>query len=588
MSAKISLRTPRASTLGRRNFIRSLGTAGLGVGLGVLASPVSARSLFEAAARERGRREMTADILIVGGGLGGCAAALAALEAGKHVILTEETDWIGGQLTQQGVPPDENRWIETHGCTRTYRSLRNGIRDYYRRHFPLLPEVASRAHLNPGDGNVSRLCHEPKVALAVLESLLAPYQASRQLVILLEHHAIAAETQGDSVLGVTLRSQRSGGTVSVRAPYFIDATELGDLLPLARVEFVTGAEARRAHGELHAPEIAQPANQQAFTVCFAVDHVSGADHRIEKPREYPFWRSYLPQLTPPWPGPLLSLTYSHPVTLQPRTVGFSPISETTGDLLNLWRYRRIARQSQFKPGAYPGDISLINWPQNDYWLGNLVGVSDGEATRHVRRAKQLSLSLLYWLQTEVPRVDGGTGWPGLRLRGDLMGTEDGLAKYPYIRESRRIRAVYTVAETDCGRQARAQLTGASETAVKAKDYHDTVGIGHYNIDLHPSTQGVNYIDVPSLPFQIPLGALLPIRVKNLLPACKNLGATHITNGCYRLHPVEWNIGEAAGALAAFALDRREPVHAVREKPALLRDFQARLEQRGVELRWPAT
>ena len=158
-----------------------------------------------------------------------------------------------------------------------------------------------------------------------------------------------------------------------------------------------------------------------------------------------------------------------------------------------------------------------------------------------------------------------------------MGTEDGLAKYPYIRESRRIRAVYTVAEADCGRQARSRLTGEPESTVRAKDYPDSIGIGHYNIDLHPSTQRVNYIDIPSLPFQIPLGALLPIRVKNLLPACKNIGTTHITNGCYRLHPVEWNIGESAGALVAFALDRKEPVHAVRERPDLLRDFQSRLQ-----------
>src|SRR5206468_9538617 len=67
------------------------------------------------------------------------------------------------------------------------------------------------------------------------------------------------------------------------------------------------------------------------------------------------------------------------------------------------------------------------------------------------------------------------------------------------------------------------------------------------IYLHPSSGGDNYIDVSSLPFQIPLGSLIPKRVENLLPACKNLGTTHITNGCYRLHPVEWNIGESAGA-----------------------------------------
>ena len=51
----------------------------------------------------------------------------------------------------------------------------------------------------------------------------------------------------------------------------------------------------------------------------------------------------------------------------------------------------------------------------------------------------------------------------------------------------------------------------------------------------------------------PLGALIPVRAENLLPANKNIGTTHITNGCYRLHPVEWSIGEAVGALAVIAL-----------------------------------
>ncbi len=38
-------------------------------------------------------------------------------------------------------------------------------------------------------------------------------------------------------------------------------------------------------------------------------------------------------------------------------------------------------------------------------------------------------------------------------------------------------------------------------------YADTVGVGMYRIDLHPSTGGDNYIDVASSPFEIPLGAL---------------------------------------------------------------------------------
>src|SRR6266542_3819384 len=64
------------------------------------------------------------------------AAARAAARAGRRVILTEETDWIGGQLTSQAVPPDEHPWIESFGCTRSYRNFRDGARDYYLRHYP--------------------------------------------------------------------------------------------------------------------------------------------------------------------------------------------------------------------------------------------------------------------------------------------------------------------------------------------------------------------------------------------------------------------------------------------------------------------
>ncbi len=131
-----------------------------------------------------------------------------------------------------------------------------------------------------------------------------------------------------------------------------------------------------------------------------------------------------------------------------------------------------------------------------------------------------------------------------------------------------------------------KVTGQKRDEVRAERFADSVGLGSYRIDLHPSSGGDNYIDVSSLPFQIPLGALLPRRVENLLPACKNLGVTHVTNGCYRLHPVEWNVGEAAGALAAFCLQRKEPPRQVRKDRKLLADFQALLRGEGVELEWP--
>src|SRR6185295_2534372 len=88
------------------------------------------------------------------------------------------------------------------------------------------------------------------------------------------------------------------------------------------------------------------------------------------------------------------------------------------------------------------------------------------------------------------------------------------------------------------------------------------------------------------PFQIPLGALVPRRTANLLAAAKNIGTTHITNGCYRLHPVEWNIGEAAGRLAAYCLSQRITPRAVRQTGALLAAFQQQLLASGIELAWP--
>jgi hypothetical protein len=110
--------------------------------------------------------------------------------------MTEETDWVGGQLTSQAVPPDEHPWIEAFGGTQLYRSYRNAVRDYYRRHFPLTQEARDRVMLNPGGGSVSRLTHEPRVSLAVLENMLAPWIGGGQLTLLLHHKATAADVEG--------------------------------------------------------------------------------------------------------------------------------------------------------------------------------------------------------------------------------------------------------------------------------------------------------------------------------------------------------------------------------------------------------
>jgi hypothetical protein len=523
-------------------------------------------------------KELYADIAIIGGSTGGCAAALAAASAGKKVIMTEETDWIGGQLTSQAVPPDEHPWIEMFGCTSNYRNFRNAVRDYYAKYFPLSYEARNSLYLNPGNANVSRISHEPRTALAVLHQMLAPYIHSGRLVILTRHVAIKAETDGDNISSVTVKSLNTGDKYTIVASYFLDATDCGDILPLTGVEYVTGAESQAETGEPHAlPGESQPQDMQAITHCFAVDYLEGENHVIDKPEDYSFWREYKPDF---WPDKFLSFSGVRPNTLDPVVYDFFP----KGDGLHYWKgfslftYRRLIDKSNFKDGTFDSDITIINWPQNDYFIGSIIDVHEEERKRHLKGAKQLSLSLLYWLQTEAPRPDGGVGYPGLRLRKDVLGTEDGLAMAPYIRESRRIKAEFTILEQ--------HLTKEENPRGLAKKFNDSVGIGYYSIDLHPSTGNRNYIHFSICPFQIPLGSLIPLRVNNLLPACKNIGTTHISNGCYRLHPVEWNIGESAGYLAAFSLDKKVLPREVRNNKELLESFQDLLTQQGIELEWP--
>jgi hypothetical protein len=511
------------------------------------------------------------DIAIIGGGLGACAAALGAARLGRRVILTEETHWLGGQLTNQAVPPDEHPWIEAYGATATYRTLRRQIRDYYRAHVPLTAEARAHEALNPGNGWVSGLCHDPRVAVAVLHQMMMPYQLSGRLFVMHPHRPISAWTHGDRITGVVVRGLESERDSLIEAPFFIDATPYGDLLDLADVEHVLGAESRSETAEPHAPPQADPRDQQAITVCFAMEHLPEEDHTIDRPRQYELWREFRPA---GWPGPLLSWTTLRPDTHQPVT---RLLFEAEDDH-PWWRFRRILDRANFKDGFSSSDITVVNWPQNDYWFGPVVGVDPSECARNLEAARHLSLSLLYWLQTEAPRPDGGVGYPGLRLRGDVVGgTPDGLAPAPYVRESRRIRAEFTVLEQHIAHPLRPD---------GPELFDDSVGIGCYRIDLHPRVSGAGYLDLGCWPFQIPLGAMVPVRVENLLPGGKNLGVTHITNGAFRVHPVEWNVGEVAGLLAVFCLERGLTPRSVRNRPHLLDEFQALLRNEGIELSWP--
>ena len=307
------------------------------------------------------------DLLIAGGGLGGCAAALAACSKGLKVVMTEETDWIGGQVTTQAVPFDENRWIEKFGSTGRYREYRNNIRDYYRKNAPLTESAKQIDELNPGNALVSRLGHDPRVSVQVLTEMLSPYLITGQLTIHFGTIVKNVERKGRKVTSVTLEHLTNGNHSEVTAEYVIDATETGDLLPLSGIEYVVGAESQAETGEAHATEVAEPNNIQGFTYVLAMEYREGENHVIPEPDMYSFWRDYHPDI---WPDKYLSFFGPHPHTLEKREYALFEDEEK----FSLWNYRRIYDRTQFDV-ATSGDITLLNWPQNDYLIGNIYDVT---------------------------------------------------------------------------------------------------------------------------------------------------------------------------------------------------------------------
>jgi hypothetical protein len=143
-----------------------------------------------------------------------------------------------------------------------------------------------------------------------------------------------------------------------------------------------------------------------------------------------------------------------------------------------------------------------------------------------------------------------------------------------------MKALFTVTEGHIGREMRGEGAGSERFA-------DSVGIGYYRIDLHPSTSGRGYVDIDCFPFQIPLRSLVPAGMDNLLGGAKNIGTTHISNGAYRLHPVEWSIGEAAAVAASEALRRGAGLRDLASDDRAVGSVQEVLSDRlGVALAWP--
>lgn len=433
--------------------------------------------------------------------------------------------------------------------------------------------------------------------------------------------------------------------------YVVDATETGELIALADVPYRLGIDARSYLEPTSSSATNDPYCTQGFTYTFAME-ATKEPHSFTIPpsfRQYFGYYSYeLPRLAS---FPLV-FTYrriwSPDDGEQAKFGGIEFSAPAPGDIsMQNWTWG-----NDYRPGTAADNLvytrnqlQATGQLQPGGWMGGLRVDSLGKAEEHAK-------GYFYWLVAGTTDSQLGAGvkqpQPNNRYLAGLdspMGTVHGLSKYPYMREARRIIGRpswghpqgFTLWEIDISRRdyndfyyrltlapemyrrLKATLAGLETTSViagtkspeettrrtRSTVFADSVGIGHYAIDFHPCM----VLSPPELPgnterfgerrgagqaypFQIPLRAMIPREIDNLLVAGKNIATSHIAAAAYRVHSFEWSAGAAAGTTAAFALEKAiAPYQLVDQLPQQepeLEDLKRRLEENGNPTAFPDT
>lgn len=440
---------------------------------------------------------LTTDLLVVGGGTGGTAAAIQAARRGVRVLLATEGPWLGGMLTAAGVcAPDGNELAALQ--TGLWGAFLQALRDR-----------------QPGGldwGWVSFFTYEPAIGAQIFHDWA---MALPTLTWVRGVRPVAVHRSGERITGVTFDS----GLV-VQARITIDGTELGDLLALGDVPHRWGWEWQDQWQEPTAPP-----GPTALTDRFPV--------------QAPTWVVYLqdfgegaiaPEIPPP--------PDYDPDRYAQAFEGY----ESPQQVLD---YGRIA-----------GDRFMLNWPQagNDYGddLNRLIGTPADQAAC-LQAARDRSQGFACWLQQQLGRRYG--------LAVDLFPDTQGFAFYPYFRESRRLQGVATVTECDILPVAggwgaplpRDPATGAA-SAIAYGNYPNDHHYPGEQFPLAPKSLrwGGRWTGTA---FALPYGCLIPAAIDGLLVCDKNISVSHMANGATRLQPVVMGLGQAAGMAAALCLER---------------------------------
>ena len=472
---------------------------------------------------------LKADVLVVGGGTGGTAAAVQAARRGAKTILVSEFPWLGGMLTNAGVcAPDGNELA----------AFQTGLWGAF------LRELQQRQPGGLDWGWVSFFTYEPRTGAEIFADWV---KCLPNLQWISGQTAQNVLKEGNRISGVRFAD------FTVAAEITLDATELGDLLALAQVPHRWGWEFQAQWGEPSAP-IARNALTQRYSV------------------QAPTWVVVMQDfgegaVAPEIPAP--------PVDNPDRFIGAWD-AYTPEQFLNY--------------GRLPGGLLMINWPirGNDYGEGvdRLIGSQTSrqeflqESLWHSQsfaRFIQTQLGLRYGLAENIFPIS-----PTENSQNSCL-VRSAFALHPYYRESRRLRGISTVTETDILPVFGARV---AKLPIDSQGICQTIAIGNYANDHHYTTGDI-FLQPKSIrwggrwtgtPFTIPYGALIPESTDGLLVCEKNISVSHIANGATRLQPVVMNIGQAAGMAAALCVEggcqpRDLPVRVLQE--ALLQDSEAR-------------
>ncbi|MBW4559230.1 MAG: FAD-dependent oxidoreductase [Trichormus sp. ATA11-4-KO1] len=171
----------------------------------------------------------TADVLVVGGGTGGTAAAIQAARRGAKTILVSEFPWLGGMLTSAGVSaPDGNELM----------AFQTGLWGAF------LQELRQRQPGGLDNSWVSFFSYDPRVGAEIFADWV---QELANLHWISGQVPLEVLQQGNRVTGVRFAD------FTVTAKIILDGTELGDLLALAEIPHRWGWELQSEWEEPSAP-----------------------------------------------------------------------------------------------------------------------------------------------------------------------------------------------------------------------------------------------------------------------------------------------------------------------------------------------